>query len=148
MRAGRLGGLPPTLARAFDTNEYLNVLKRISRMLDERAKYAGMESETVTVRGVAVRLTNADLSEAHSIAAAMLHMSTQRREEFERNLLDAIPADQPAERLRVEALLAAARESLDDSKRQLDAEIARLQEQHGLDPTDPDTEIRARDNIY
>ena len=145
--AGRAGSSAPTLARALDVNEYLGVMERIGKMLDRRGEYADRPAGEVVVGKTTVRLSNADMTEAHAIAAAMDPQPASKRESFARNLIESAAAISSDEQARVTALVQVAAASLKASEGELAAELRR-QEAQGFDPSDPDTEIRARDELY
>ena len=130
------GSRPPTTARAYDLNEYIDVfpiIKRTKEMDLSRESTPGFPG-----------LTHRQAIEAIALSAAMLHMSPAQRARFKENTIAAAPAaDQP--RVRQQFQLAEA--SLNRGERDLKAEIDRLVAA-GADRSSPDTVTRARDNLY
>lgn len=147
--AGR-DGLPPTTARAYDVNEYIDVFPTVSRTLDERTgarRSGGPDLADQPVGGPYGGLKLAQASEANSLAAAMLHLTPEQRRKYRQNRLEALP---PGEgRTKMERLFDVADERLAVGERELRTEVERLvAENPALDAADPDTVLRARDNLY
>jgi hypothetical protein len=147
----RMGGqqmdrLGPTTARAFDVNEYFNVLARIPSIVRDWAGFAGdVAARLVLVGGRRIELTNADVVEASTFASAMMHMTPSERLGWATDKLAGLSG--PV-RDRVEAQLEWARRSLVQGRRRVAERVAHLVEAYGADGHDPDTWARARDLVY
>lgn len=155
MLHGRMTGeLAPTTAAAYDTNNYLNVIPMISLTVRERALFEHREVTEVRVvekdssgrKTVEhVILTHAQTVLANSLAAAMLHMDSRQRERFTTNMLgDTRLGDE----LTRTAMLTHAAHELADSARALKDYTAAEAERLGTDPSDPETQLRARERLY
>ena len=129
-------GAPPTSARAYDLNEYIDVFPVIRRTqaLDLTRQSPPDYPELTHQQGV----------EAIAMSSAMLHMSPAQRAQFRENALASATGDQLAT-LKLQFGLAEL--SLRRGEQELKAEIDRLVAAGG-DRTDIDLVTRARDNLY
>ena len=142
--------LGPTTASAFDVNEYNNVMSRIKSVILHRSEFAGLDATTVTIRRpdgstADVTLNHADTVEANSLAAAMLHMSAERRDRFQSNVLGS---SRGADRDRLIAMFTHAKEELASSDSLLTRYTQEEAARSGTSVDDPDTQLRARDRLY
>jgi hypothetical protein len=128
--------LPPTSARAYDLNEYIDVFPVI-----KRTKQIDLTRETAPGFGA---LTHYQAVEAGSLSAAMLHMTPAERARFKDN---ALRAADPANRRTLEVQFDYAEQSLRRGDQELQAEVDRLVRQ-GADRSSADAVVRARDNLY
>ena len=129
-------GMPPTSARAYDLNEYIDVFPVIKRT-------RGMDLSSQSPPGFP-ELTHQQAVEANSLSSAMLHMTPQQRAAFKENMLRGATGDQLAT---LKLQFGFAEQSLQRGERELRAEIERLVAAGG-DRNDPDLLTRARDNLY
>ncbi|UCD76115.1 MAG: hypothetical protein JSV91_04170, partial [Phycisphaerales bacterium] len=136
------GKLGPTSAKAYDVNEYIDVM----RISDRALPRAEQMRDFVIGRIEGEKISHGEAVEANSMATAMLHMTPAQRAQYRRNLLDAAKSE--AERGVLRRQFAAANESLLRGERELMEKIDQLGREHGLDPDDPDTALRARDMLY
>ena len=150
MRGRTDGGLGPTTARAFDVNEYGNVMLRIPSMIEARETFAGRVIETFRVARPdgsehEFALTHVDAVEANSLAAAMLHMDPDRRRTFESNKKDGLTGQDLD---RMNAMFEWAKRSLTESDEALATYIERERRRPGRSPHESEVELRARDELY
>lgn len=133
---GGNGRTPPTSARAYDLNEYIDVFPviRRTRSTDLTSQRPPGFSDLTHQQGM----------EALSMASAMLHMTPTQRIRFKDNLLRNASGDRQAT---LKRQIQMAEESLRRGGQELSAEIDRLVK-NGADRNDPDTFTRARDNLY
>lgn len=142
MPSSEEGKLGPTSAKAYDVNEYIDVMRISGRALPHAER---MRDHVVrTIEGEAV--THGEAVQANSLATAMLHMTPAQRAQFRRNLLDEAKTD--ADRALLKRQFAVANDGLLRGELELREKIEELSREHGADPDDPDTAIRARDMLY
>jgi hypothetical protein len=156
--------LPPTPATVYDLNEYQKVDHVFDRAINRPPPLRpGQESDPsvmrdinptsmaqanvgvdVQVNGLTQRLSQADATEASSMASAMYHLNPQQRLAYENNLRRA--AITPESRVTLESQLAYAREGLVRGDRDLRTTLRQM----GLNPetATPDAIIRAKDRLY
>ncbi len=146
MTKGRMdGGTGPTTARAFDVNEYVNVMRRIPMMMASRSSYAERTVARVELPGTTFALTHADAVEANSFASAMLHMSSEERGQFATNQRDGKRGEALT---RVDAMLSWAESELAQSESELARYIESELREQGKTVVDDDVALRARDELY
>ncbi|RMH75687.1 MAG: hypothetical protein D6683_11045 [Actinomyces sp.] len=146
MTRGRADGEPgPTTARAFDVNEYLNVMTRIPALVKARETFTDRVVATLAVGDTSFELTHADAVEANSLAAAMLHMDSHQRERFAANLTEGLTGDALT---RMRAMLEWARSTLADSEAELASYVERMRSRLPEGTLDSEIELRARDELY
>ena len=142
-------GEAPTTASALDANEYSDLFPHIDQLLPRRdldgAFVPLRNSDGLTVPDPRLTFTHADAVEAGSLATILMTLSPAERRVFERNRLqDAEPADKTT----LANQFFYAKQTLGNGRRELQAELTRLQREDGRDPNAADTILRARDNLY
>jgi hypothetical protein len=150
MTRGRLDGESgPSTARAFDVNEYVNVMTRIPSMMANRKTFESRVIDTITLTRndgstETHQLIHSDAVEANSFAAAMLHMDSERRSQFERNKTEGLTG---SDRTRIEAMFVWAKRTLHSSETELRAAVDRERAKGGR-RSESEIELRARDDLY
>lgn len=142
------GGIIPTSARAFDVNEYYNVMPFISETNKFRTAIDGLPADGA--------ITHGDVMESFGFAAAMMHMNSYQKAKYKRNerkiletkmRKEGLEPDSTAWRKRkakFEKLYDMARSDLARGKGELYKKINEL----GLPRGDAESEIRARSELY
>ncbi|MGJ8654409.1 MAG: hypothetical protein ACSHX8_14205 [Opitutaceae bacterium] len=148
VRADSGGSYMPTSARAFDVNEYYNVMPFITKLNEMR----GQLDPVVLKNG----LKHADVMSSFGFAAAMMHMNgpqqrhfrVSERKRWEQALFDkSIIKGSPAYHegmAQFELLLNMAKDDLKRGREELAAKIEEME----IPSNEPDAEVRARSALY
>ena len=137
------GGEPATSGQAYDVQEYFGVFMPIRRAMNSGVSVAGV---LVPISGGGRVVTHAMLVEAEALAGALMYMTPAQRTLRKQNAIKEAGGDRDAVD-DVVLLFELADRTLRSGEQELKAELDRLA-QTGLDPTHPDTVMRARDNLY
>lgn len=140
-------GIGPTTAKAFDLNEYYNVMEGVKSAMPMRNDpEKGFANEKVTIEGVG-EVTHDDAVAGNSLAAAMSHMSEDRRKLYRANMIEAV-ADKPEALALKQKEFAIAERALAASDERLSKARNTVAEKYGLDPNSDEAGIYARDLVY
>lgn len=147
------GAPGPTTGRAYDLNEYYDVMPFLKEMYKNgTADLAALPGEAATKGGRV--LSHGETMSASGLAAAMMHMDGDQRTTFEQNKIAAAPE---AERAALRDQFAWANENLKQQETQVQERARQIAEKANggitdpkrrLDPNDPDVQLRARDQLY
>ncbi|SHI66715.1 hypothetical protein SAMN02745181_0614 [Rubritalea squalenifaciens DSM 18772] len=140
-------GVGPTTAKAFDLNEYYNVMDGVKAAMPLRNDAEkGFNNEKVDIEGVGT-VSHDDAVAGNSLAAAMSHMSPERRELYKKNMLEKA-GDDPVKKQQRETEIAIAERALEASEKRLSEARTKVAERFGLDPNSKEAGIYARDLVY
>ncbi len=147
-REANRGGLLPTSARAFDVNEYYNVMPFISETNQFR--------EVIDVLAADGAITHGDVMESFGYAAAMMHMNSYQKPKYKRNERKLLELKMIAEGLnpdmakwqgnlaKFEKLFDMAHTDLSKGR----GEVYQKMKEMGLPVGEAESEIRARSALY
>ncbi len=154
----------PTTARAFDVNEYIDVLPFILETAAHRGKMRGLPaddgppSDTPAPHGPprfhGEELSHGEAMEALGYASAMLHMTDARARDYQRGVV--VRKKERLERKglppeTIERVLESLRGKLRAAERsRLRGQVELQEEMQALHlvPSDPESEVRARTSLY
>ncbi len=140
-------GVGPTTAKAWDLNEYYNVMDGVKAAMPLRNhKEKGFANEKVIVDGVGT-MSHDDAVAGNGRAAAMTPMSPENRALYKENALREAHGD-PAKSEMVKREFEVADKELAASKERIDAARIKVAKKFGLDPNSHEAEIYARDKVY
>ncbi|MEZ5385567.1 MAG: hypothetical protein R3F13_08630 [Prosthecobacter sp.] len=147
------GAPGPTTGRAYDLNEYYDVMPFLKEMYKNgTADLAKLDGEAVNKGGRV--MSHGETMNASGLAAAMMHMDSDQRATFEKNKIDAAPE---AERASLRDQFTWAKESLNQQKAMVDERARKIADEANagiqdksrrVSADDPDIQLRARDALY
>mgnify|MGYP001600631377 CR=1 FL=1 len=141
------GGRVPPSARAFDVNEYINIFYFLNENIPLRTALDAVDGPVAGIK-------HGQWIESESLAGAMLHMSEGQRRRFESNQENILwkkfetENTPPAERARILTELNQKFDRAENSLFRGQQELAAETRELGLDPQNPDSELRARESLY
>ncbi len=153
LSADESGAPGPTTGRAYDLNEYYDVMPFLKEMYKNgTADLAALPGEPATKGGRV--LSHGETMSASGLAAAMMHMDGDQRATFEQNKIASAPE---AERAALREQFTWANENLKQQEGQVQDRARQIAEKANagitdpkrrLDPSNPDVQVRARDQLY